>query len=399
MESHASDVVVVGGGIGGLATALQIARRDAGTVTVLERAQEFGEVGAGLQLAPNASRVLDELGVLESVARTAFCPERLVLRDAIGGEEIAALRTDEKFAARYGYPYLVAHRVDLHRALLDACVGAENVTLVSGARVSRLTQDARCVLVHCDDGRRFQGSAAIGADGIASTVRQQLFNDGAPDGTGYVAYRGTVPVEEVKRSTDATELSDMVIWIGPAMHLVQYPVRGGQLCNQVAVFRSDKYRPDSDDWGTPEELEARFQMASPPVRRSVALIDRTRRWEMFDRAPRAGWVDGRIALLGDAAHPMFQYLAQGACQALEDAHALGECLADTSDVGSALQNYEARRFARASMVQTRARTFGEVLHADGSLAAMRNYLLRGRSEFDYDPVDWLYLADHRPSKP
>ena len=143
MDSHASDVVVVGGGIGGLATALQIARRDAGTVTVLERAREFGEVGAGLQLAPNASRVLDELGVLESVARTAFCPERLVLRDAIGGEEIAALRTDEKFAARYGYPYMVAHRVDLHRALLDACVEAENVTLVPERRFAPHRRMAR----------------------------------------------------------------------------------------------------------------------------------------------------------------------------------------------------------------------------------------------------------------
>ena len=393
MDPHASDFVVVGGGIGGLATALQIARRVAGTVTVLERASEFGEVGAGLQLAPNASRVLDELGVLESVAQTAFRPDRLVLRDAIGGEEITAFRTGENFAARYGYPYLVAHRVDLHRALLDACEEAANVTLVPGATVSHIAQDAHGVLACCHDGREFAGSVAIGADGIASTVRQQLLKDGAPERTGYVAYRGTVPVEEVKRSTGAANLTDMVIWIGPAMHLVQYPVRGGRLCNQVAVFRSDEFRPDCDDWGSPEELEARFQIAAPPVRRSVALIDKTRRWEMFDRAPSPGWVDGRIALLGDAAHPMFQYLAQGACQALEDAQAMGQCLADAGDVGSALESYEARRFARASLVQTRARAFGEVLHADGSLAAMRNYLLRDRSELDYELVDWLYLAD------
>lgn len=392
MESHASDFVVVGGGIGGLAAALELARRDVGSVTLLERAQEFGEVGAGVQLAPNASRVLDELGVLESVRRTAFCPQRLVLRDAVGGDEITALRTDEHFTARYGYPYLVAHRIDLHRSLLDACIGTENVTLVSGATVRDVTQDANGVLVRCEDGRSFVGGVAIGADGINSTIRQQLLNDGAPKGTGYVAYRGTVPVDEVKRSTGSDELTDMVIWIGPAMHLVQYPVRGGQLCNQVAVFRSDKYDPSSEDWGAPAELDARFQMAAPPVRRSVALIDKTRRWEMFDREPTTGWVDGRIALLGDAAHPMFQYLAQGACQALEDAHVLGTCVDSQLGVEQALKHYEEQRFPRASTVQTRARMFGEILHADGSLAAMRNYLLRRRSEFDYEPVDWLYLA-------
>jgi 3-hydroxybenzoate 6-monooxygenase len=393
MENHTSDFIVIGGGIGGLATALQLTRRNAGSsVTLLERADEFGEVGAGLQLAPNASRVLDELGLLERVARTAFCPERLVLRDAIGGEEITALRTDDHFTSRYGYPYLVAHRVDLHRSLLDACNEADNVTLVSGAAVAHITQDAGGVLAHCQDGRSFAGAVAIGADGIASTVRQQLINDGPPESTGYVAYRGVVPVDEVKRSTGVDELTDMVIWIGPGMHLVQYPVRGGQLCNQVAVVRSDKYRPDSNDWGTPAELEARFQLAAAPVRRSVALIDKSRRWEMFDREPCGGWVDGRIALLGDAAHPMFQYLAQGACQALEDAHVLGECVESAPSVEQALTQYEEQRFPRASTVQTRARMFGEILHAGGSLAAMRDYLLRRRSEFDYEPVDWLYLA-------
>jgi salicylate hydroxylase len=217
-----------------------------------------------------------------------------------------------------------------------------------------------------------------------------LLDDGPPVATGYVAYRGTVPVDEVKRSTGTHALTDMVIWIGPAMHLVQYPVRGGDLCNQVAVFRSTTFTPHTPEWGTPEELEACFEKATPAVRRSVALIDKSRRWEMYDRDPRAGWVEGRVALLGDAAHPMFQYLAQGACQALEDAQALGRCIDCASDVTEALAAYEVQRFPRASVVQTRARMFGEVLHTDGSLAAMRNYLLRHRSEFDYEPVDWLY---------
>jgi 3-hydroxybenzoate 6-monooxygenase len=390
--SRFSDFIVIGGGIGGLAAALQIARRGAGRVTVLERAPEFGEVGAGLQLAPNASRVLDELGVLGAVDRTAFRPNRLVLRDLVGGAEITALRTDEAFADRYGHPYLVAHRVDVHRALLDACVAESAITLVPGTTVVRVAQDATGVEVFCEGDRRFVGVAAIGADGIASTVRQQIMEDGPPAATGYVAYRGTVPVDEVRASTGRSELTDMVIWIGPSMHLVQYPVRGGSLCNQVAVFKSEVFAADpaTADWGGPEELDARFQRATWQVRRSVELIDRSRRWEMYDRPPRPGWVSGRIALLGDAAHPMLQYLAQGACQALEDSHALGVSVDAEADIGLAFKEYERQRYPRAAMVQTRARGFGEILHADGALAAMRNHFLQRRSEFDYEPVDWLY---------
>jgi salicylate hydroxylase len=384
-----TDFVVVGGGIGGLATALQIARRRLGRVTVLERAEEFGEVGAGLQLAPNASRVLDELGVLEDVRKTAFMPGRLLLRDAISGEEITALRTDQTFVDRFGYPYMVAHRVDLHRALLDACIAESAVELRPGTTVLGAEQNSSGATVRAE-GATFSADAVIGADGITSTIRQQLMGDGAPVGTGYVAYRGTVSRAEVRRSGD--DVSDMVIWIGPSMHLVQYPVRGGELLNQVAVFRSDKHGTGADDWGTSEELDDRFSIAAGPVRRGVARVNRNQRWEMFDREPRSGWSKGRIALLGDAAHPMFQYLAQGACQALEDSQVLADCLEGSVDVADALQAYEAQRFGRASTVQTRARLFGEVLHAGGTLASMRNYLLRRRDDTDFEPVEWLYAS-------
>lgn len=384
-----SEVIIAGGGIGGLVAALSLARVDR-TVRVLEQAPAFGEIGAGLQLAPNAARILDSLGVLDHAMKNAFLPGRLVLRDAITGGEVTALRIGEAFEAHYGFPYFVTHRADLHAALVEACELDPRIELLAGSKVVGFEQGPEGVVVSCEGGTTFSASVLIGADGIRSHIRSELVGDGEPVSTGYVAYRGTVPVQDVQAAMGGAELTDMVIWMGPAMHLVQYPVRGGEVCNQVAVFQSRRFKAGESDWGGPEELDEIFAQAYGPVRDAAKLMNRERCWPMFDRPPAAGWSQGNVALLGDAAHPMFQYLAQGACQAMEDAAELARSLASHADTHLALQSYEAIRYPRTSLVQKRAREFGELLHADGAIAAFRNHMLRQRSEVDYTDVDWLY---------
>lgn len=382
--------VIVGGGIGGLASALALGRRGY-RVHVFERAPEFGEIGAGLQVAPNASRVLDELGILESVTRDAFFPRRLVMMDAISGGQITALETGGAFIERFGYPYFVTHRADLLQALLDACVAEENVVLEPSrdvVSVEALPEGARLT---CADGSVHECAALVGADGLSSTTRRLVVDDGDPVAHGYVAYRGTVPMADMQSLAGLRELNDMVIWTGPGLHLVQYPVRRGELCNQVAVFHSQAYERGAEDWGTPEELAERFADVCSEVASAIAMIDRSRHWQMVDRAPADTWGFDRVTLLGDAAHPMLQYLAQGACQALEDAVVLADSVqAHGGDVPAAFKAYQSERQPRTARVQINARLFGEVLHIGGVGASMRTALLRQRASDDFTDFAWLY---------
>jgi 3-hydroxybenzoate 6-monooxygenase len=378
------EIIVVGGGIGGLAVALGLARRGR-AVRLLEKAAEFGEIGAGIQLAPNASRALDDLGVLDAIRPTAVFPQRMLWMDARSGDRLTALDLGEAFRERYGYPYLVMHRSDLLAALLDACEAHPLIVLETGKSVVALEDRGDDVLVRCAGGAAYAGTLAIGADGLWSTVRTAIVDDGDPLCSAYVAYRGAIPIEEVSRHAG---LDNVMLWTGPDMHLVQYPLRRGELYNQVAVFKSTRYTPDSDDWGTPDELDLRFAGSADLVAAALAKIRRNRRWPMFDRLPIARWSSGRITLLGDAAHPMLQYLAQGACQALEDAVALAEALAAHADVAAALRAYEAERVARTCRVQTLARAWGDLWHQHEH--AERDALLRARRPDDYSETDWFY---------
>ncbi|MGW2169610.1 FAD-dependent monooxygenase [Streptomyces sp. NPDC001705] len=391
-------IAVVGGGIGGLAAALATARTGH-RVTLVERAERFGEIGAGLQLAPNASLALDELGVLTAVRSTAVTPPRLVMMDALTGDEVTSLDLrGSAYTDRFAHPYLVTHRTDLHAALLAACQEHPGVTLRTGHTVTEAEQDGTGVRLRFAEGHpRLTADAVVAADGLHSRLRQALVGDGEPVCSRYVAFRGALPTERMTGRMSRLAASEAVmVWAGPRMHLVQYPVRRGELYNQVAVFESDHYTPDSDDWGTEAELEERFAGACDAVRDALPLVSRDRRRPLYDRAPIDTWVHGRVVLLGDAAHPMLQYLAQGACQALEDAVALGEALGHRTDPADAFTAYADRRRERAARVQTNARRFGEICHLEGMGATLRNMLLASRGPEAFDDISWVWTPAPAP---
>ena len=391
------DILIVGGGIGGLTAALALAR-DGYQVRVLEKAAQFAELGAGLQLAPNATRILSRLGVLDRVLDAGVRPRRLLLRSAVTADELTALDLGEPFAARYQAPYVVMHRSDLLAILYEACQAA-GVELSPDSDVRAVTDGADAATAECADGTRHDSAAVIAADGLHSVVRRRFTAD-QPVCSGFAAYRGTARIDQV---TARSGLDEVVAWIGPDLHFVQYPLRAGQIYNQVAVFRSPKYaaRPGLADgqWGGPDELDEAFKACCPRVREATGFLWRDRWWPMYDREPLAIWTGGRIALLGDAAHPMLQYLAQGACQAIEDADALARALAACPGrelIGQALAHYAAIRAPHAARVQRTARTWGDIWHVSGVGALLRDELFRRRPADDYRYTDWLY-GPVRPS--
>jgi salicylate hydroxylase len=380
-------ILIAGGGIGGLAAALALSRAGL-PAHVLEKSGEFAEIGAGLQLAPNATRMLDRLGILQEIRRDANFPERLIMMDAVTGLPITVLDLGQKFLEHFGHPYILMHRGELLAIELAACRASALITLENHKEVVSVEDLGDGARVRCADGAEYECDALVGADGLWSTVRKLVHDDGDPICAQFVAYRGTIPIEEAPPGSD---LRNMVIWVGPDMHFVQYVVKAGKLFNQVAVFRSRRYRADSDDWGTVEELDEHYGKLCEPVRTAVKKIGRARRWPMFDRLPISNWTRNRITLLGDAAHPMLQYIAQGACQALEDAVCLGECFGQFSgDVPKTLAAYQDRRMPRTARVQGIARFFGELKHVDGVGRTLRNELLSKRAADDFEYFEWLY---------
>ena len=386
-------VLVIGGGIGGLATARALSLKGR-SVRVIEQAAEFAEIGAGLQLAPNAMRCLDRLHVLRDVSQDAVFPRQLLMMDALSGERITSVALGDAFRDRFGYPYAVMHRSDLHAHLLRSCRESALVTLETNRTVVAIEAGEGVVRARCADGTEYEAALLVGSDGLRSCARRALGDEADPVCQEYVAYRGTVPTARI---TEAAGTDSMVGWVGPEMHLIQYPVRRGELFNQVAVFRSPSFKPDSNDWGTVAELEAKFAPLHRLVRAALETINRDRRWTMFDRPPLREWVRGRIVLLGDAAHPMLQYAAQGACQALEDAVCLAEMLDRYNDTESGLAAYQAARTAHTARVQLTARFFGEIAHAQGIAALFRNAAFRRHDPEDYRYLDWMY--GHDPLEP
>ncbi len=386
-----STVVVVGGGIGGLAAAFAL-RTKGCDVTVLERATEFGEVGAGLQIGPNAARILQSWGLLDELLTHGVKPDNLVLNDAVSGQELTRQDLGEDFRKRYGATYLVVHRSDLHRILLEACERV-GVVLHTEHLVDEVISSNDTATIGCTNGSTFHSDIVIAADGLNSRLRQRIVGDAIVP-SGYVAYRGTFPISEVP---DASELNDVIAWLGPKCHFVQYPLRQGEMLNQVAVFRSPSFDTGNPEWGGPEELDEAFAGCSDAVKRVLPYLWRDRHWQMADRNPTENWIDGRVVLLGDAAHPPLQYLAQGACMAIEDAACLSaEALDFVTTLGpgkgwdQAMESYRSQRAPRTARIQTTARTWGEVWHVEGVARTLRNELMTQRDTDSYAYTDWLY---------
>lgn len=381
-------VIIVGGGIGGLATALALALKNIDSV-VLEQSAEFREVGAGIQLGPNVFRRFDALGIRDSIDAKAVFPENLIMRDALTGEEVTRMPLGERARKHWGYPYGVTHRADLHDTLLDACHAQRHISLRNNTKVTSWKDDGNSVTVTLADGESLAGSAMVACDGLWSQIRAEIVNDGEPRVSGHIAYRAVLPAAEVP---DGQFENNVVLWAGPKTHLVHYPLRRGELFNLVAVFHSNRYEEGWNAFGDVGELNERFQNQQPQVHRLLDKIEAWRMWVLCDREPVETWTKGRIALLGDAAHPMLQYLAQGACMAIEDAVCLAECLhGSRSDPHRAFLAYQKARYLRTARVQVMARVYGDFYHATGPVRELRNIALSGRSvEAAYAGNDWLY---------
>ena len=380
--------IIVGGGIGGLGAALALAQKGF-AVHVLEQAAEFKEIGAGIQLGPNVFTPFKKLGLRERILQDVAIPTGLEMRDALNGELITRMPLGEDLKRRFGDTYAVIHRADLHNIILDACRAQKNITLETQARVMDFDDKGGEVVVTMEDGRTIVGAAMIGADGLWSKTRQKLVGDGKPRVSGHIAYRAVLKREDVPADLWHP---DVVLWAGPRTHLVHYPLRRGELYNLVAVFHSDHYVEGWDQAGDPALLHQHFKGQVPQVLRMLEKIDVWKMWVLCDREPVKDWSKGRATLLGDAAHPMLQYLAQGACMALEDAVCLAEKIeAKPNDISAALLDYQNARYLRTSRVQLMARVYGEAYHARGPIAELRNNMLRARTpEQAIEGIAWLY---------
>ena len=382
-------IIISGGGIGGATAALVLAR--AGYhVTVLEQASEFGEIGAGIQLGPNIFKMLAYLGLTDPVNAAAYFPPAMGMRDVRTGEQVVRVALGDAARAAYGgFAYGVIYRKDLHDVLLAACRAQPNITLRTQAKVETFTQNSTSVTAVLANSETLQGAALIGADGLWSKIRQAIVGDGKPRVSGHIAYRAVLKKQDV--SANLWD-DDVQLWGGEKTHLVTYPMRRGELFNLVAVFHSDRYGEGWDAYGDTTELTERFKDAHHTVKALLAKIDTWKMWVLCDREPVKNWSDGRVTLLGDAAHPMLQYLAQGAGQAIEDAVVLGKALEHCQgNFAEAFQKYQAKRYLRTARVQLTARLYGDIYHASGAARELRNSMLQSGDEAaGFAGLKWMY---------
>jgi 2-polyprenyl-6-methoxyphenol hydroxylase-like FAD-dependent oxidoreductase len=388
MTARAQPILIAGGGIGGLAAALGLAQKGFRSI-LLEKASQLGEIGAGIQLGPNAFHAFDYLGVGEAARNMAVYIDQLRLMDALSAEEITHIDLGDVFRARFGNPYAVVHRGDLHGVFLKACRDSELIDLRVSSEVVGYDQDGSSVTARLANGERVAGSLLIGADGLWSNVRKQVAGDGAPRVSGHTTYRSVIPTEQMPEDL---RWNAATLWAGPKCHIVHYPLSGWKAFNLVVTYHNDAPEPVAGKPVSEEEVMKGFAHVHERAQNIIRHGTNWRLWVLCDRDPTERWIDGRVALLGDAAHPMLQYFAQGACQAMEDAVCLSHMLAAHEDHTTALEAYRAQRFPRTARVQLLSRAIGEhIYHSAGDHARLRNAIMGAKSQEEwYGDLAWLY---------
>jgi salicylate hydroxylase len=394
-------VIIAGGGIGGLAAALALARKGFRSI-VLEQAAQFGEIGAGIQIAPNAWHALDALGVGALVKKEAVFIERLLMMDGVSGETVIDIPLDERFAKRFANPYAVTHRADIHGSLLDGCKALpELIELRTNTRVTGFEIENHSVSVKCDQGQ-IRGIALVGADGGRSVVREALVGDPLPPTSLHKCYRAVLDIDDVP---PGLRFPAATLWAAHDTHIVHYPLRGWKLFNLVATTIGRPISEGHAEKAAPEEVLPQFAHYCDKPLKLMRTPKQFTRWMLRYRDPVDNWVRGPVGLLGDAAHFMLQYMAQGAAMAMEDAVCLGACAdAADGDFFAAFRAYQDKRIVRASRVHVSANSLiGMIFHVpDGLQREIRNDMYRGRSpERYYDALEWVfsapdYVRDFRP---
>jgi salicylate hydroxylase len=365
-------ILIAGGGIGGITTALALRQRGI-DVLLFEQAEAFSQVGAGIQISSNATRILRTLGLGEALARVAVYPEGRDYRAWDEGERLYYTPLGERAEAHFGAPYYHAHRADLLDVLLG---GLGDAGFRLNARVERFEQDAKGVTATLADGTKVTGDVLVGADGIHSTVRRQLFGQELPRYTGNVAWRGLIPAERVAH-LDLGQVTG--VWMGPNRSIVQYYVAAGRTFNWIGISRSEQ--PARESWlaeGRIEDALADYTGWHDTIRTIIAATPRVLRQALYDRAPLPDWRVGRVVLLGDAAHPMMPFYAQGAAQSIEDAYVLAGCLTAMPDERiAALERYVKLRQPRTAWMQDLSRREEELYQmTDAAAIADRNARMR-----------------------
>ncbi|MCP8940334.1 FAD-dependent monooxygenase [Alsobacter sp. SYSU M60028] len=390
-QSGRPPILIAGAGIGGLTAALALARAGQ-SVTLLEKRTRLTEVGAGLQLSPNASRVLIGLGLGPALARAACEPDRIVVRRGGDAATLAEMPLG-RMRERFGAPYYVIHRADLQTILFDAVRGTSGIRLAFGREVAlaeTVEAGVRVTSQTAGGPETLTGNCLIGADGLWSRVARAMGDDSEPDFIGYVAWRGTMPIEAAPVAFRGTQTG---LWLGRGCHVVHYRVSGGRQLNVVAVLHDANSEPGWSREGDAAAFRARVgPWAAPALRELIEAVPEWQVWSLFDRRPRKRWIKGRVALLGDAAHPVLPFLAQGGACAIEDAAVLADLVAENpSDPAAALPAYELLRRPRASALQAAARKNGRIYHMAGPMALARDFVMRRKGgEALMRGYDWVY---------